>query len=195
MNPSRKDPRSRLLEILVQRSLAFGHFRLASGAESNYYVDVRKTSFDPEGASLAAKLLVDLTSLGEPGGPSAVGGPTIGADPLVTALGLEALARGHRVDCFVVRKETKDHGAGRRIEGNLGPGAKVVVLDDVLTKGGSLASAITAVEEAGAEVVAVACVVDREAGGPERLAAPGRSIHSIFRVSELLAAAGNPSPR
>jgi orotate phosphoribosyltransferase len=193
MNPSQTDTRARLLEILIRRSLEFGHFKLASGGESHYYVDVRKTSFDPEGARLAAQLLVDLTSLGEAGGPTAVGGPTIGADPLVTALGLEALSRGHHVDCFVVRKETKDHGAQRRIEGNLKSGAKVVILDDVLTKGGSLASAITAVEEAGAEVVAVACVVDREAGGVERLGAPGRTVHAIFRVSELLEAAGKPS--
>jgi orotate phosphoribosyltransferase len=193
MNTTSGEDRARLLEILVRRSLEFGRFRLASGGESHYYVDVRKTSFDPEGASLTARLLVDLTSLGQPGGPNAVGGPTIGADPLVTALGLEALARGDQVDCFVVRKESKDHGAQRRIEGNLSPGAKVLVLDDVLTQGGSLASTIEAVEAAGAEVVAVACVVDREAGGRERLAAPGRSVHAIFRVSELLEAAEKPS--
>jgi orotate phosphoribosyltransferase len=193
MNEISDKDRARLLEILIRRSLQFGQFRLASGGESHYYVDVRKTSFDSEGVKLGAKLLVDLTSLGEPDGPDAVGGPTIGADPLVTALGLEALSRGHRVDCFVVRKATKDHGAQRRIEGNLSAGAKVLLLDDVLTQGGSLASAITAVEEAGARVVAIACVVDREAGGPERLAAPGRTVHALFRVSELLEAAGNPS--
>jgi orotate phosphoribosyltransferase len=190
---SRRDPareRARLLEILLQRSLRFGRFRLASGGESDFYVDVRKTSLDPEGASLVARLLADAVDLGGPSGPSAVGGPTLGADPLVTALGLEALARGRRVECFLVRREAKDHGTQGRIEGNLSAGAAVLLVDDVLTQGGSLSSSIPAVEAAGARVACFGCVVDREAGGSERLAAHGAPVLSLFKLSELLRAAG-----
>jgi orotate phosphoribosyltransferase len=190
-----RDPlleRARLLAILIQRSLRFGRFRLASGGESDFYVDVRKTSLDPEGAALAARLLVDATNLGGPGGPTAVGGPTLGADPLVTALGLEALARGRAVECFLVRKESKAHGTGSRLEGNLSAGATVLLIDDVLTQGGSLAASIPAVEAAGATIVGFACVVDREAGGGERLGSQGTAVVSLFKLSELLHAAGRP---
>lgn len=184
--------RARLLEILLQRSLRFGRFRLASGGESEFYVDVRKTSLDPEGAVLIARLLVDLTNLGGPGGPTAVGGPTLGADPLVTALGIESLGRGRTVECFLVRKESKDHGTASRVEGNLSKGASVLLLDDVITQGGSILSSIPAVEAAGAEIAAFACVVDREAGGAEKLGAHGAPVHSIFKMAELLRAGGRP---
>jgi orotate phosphoribosyltransferase len=189
-DPARE--RARLLEILVERSLRFGRFRLASGGESEFYVDVRKTALDPEGALLAARLFVDLTNLGGPGGPSAVGGPTLGADPLVTAMGLECLARGRRVECFLVRKEAKDHGTAGRVEGNLSAGARVLLVDDVITQGGSLVASMPAVQASGARLVAFGCVVDRGAGGAEKLAADGLPVHSIFRISELLRAGGRP---
>jgi orotate phosphoribosyltransferase len=189
-DPARE--RARLLEILVERSLRFGRFQLASGGESEFYVDVRKTGLDPEGAALAARLFVDLTDLGAPGGPTAVGGPTMGADPLVTAMGLECLARGRRVECFLVRKQAKDHGTASRVEGNLSTGARVLLVDDVITQGGSLISSIPAVEACGARIVAFGCVVDRGAGGAEKLAADGVPVHSIFGISELLRAGGRP---
>ena len=191
---SSADDRSRLLAILIERSLRFGRFRLASGGESDYYVDVRKTSLDPEGVALVARLLADVVGLGEPEGPTAIGGPTLGADPMVTALGLEALARGRRVECFLVRKEAKGHGTGSRVEGNLSPGARVLLVDDVLTQGGSLESAADCVQESGARVVAFGCVVDREAGGRERLAARAAEVYALFTVAELLRAAGRPLP-
>jgi orotate phosphoribosyltransferase len=186
--------RARLLEILLARSLRFGHFTLASGATSDFYVDVRKTSLDPEGALLIARLLLDATGLGTPGGPKAVGGPTLGADPLVTALGIEALARGRRIECFLVRKEAKGHGTESRVEGNLSSGARVLLVDDVLTQGGSLSGAVPAVESAGATVAAFGCVVDREAGGAARLAAHGAPLHALYTLAELLRAAGRPEP-
>ena len=186
--------RARLLQILLDRSLQFGQFRLASGALSGYYVDVRKTSLDPEGLALIAEILVDLARLGEPDGPDAVGGPAIGADPIVAALGLAAWRRGRRLHLFLVRKEVKDHGVGGRIVGHLPAGARALLVDDVLTKGGSLADAVTAVEAAGATVTDVACVVDRKAGGDERLRAPGRRLHALYSIDELLSA-GRPAPR
>jgi orotate phosphoribosyltransferase len=185
--------RGRLLAILLERSLHFGRFRLASGGESDYYVDVRKTSFDPEGAALIARLLAERTRLGQVGGPTAVGGPTLGADPIVTALGLEAWRLGRKVDCFVVRKEAKDHGAGNRVEGNLAPGASVLLVDDVLTRGGSLAAALPAVLDAGGKVATIACVVDRQAGGRERFAGEGYTVVALFTIEELLRAAGRPA--
>jgi orotate phosphoribosyltransferase len=190
-----KGERDRLLEILVQRSLRFGRFRLASGGETDFYVDVRKTSLDPEGASLIAHLLANATRLGEPGGPTAVGGPTLGADPLVAALGLEAHTRGRKVDCFLVRKEAKGHGTETRIEGNLREGADVLLVDDVLTQGTSLVSSVPAVLQAGARLVAFACVVDREARGRDRLAEFDVPFYPLFRLSELLKAAGRPVSR
>jgi orotate phosphoribosyltransferase len=190
-----EDARRRLLQILVEKSLCFGSFRLASGGTSDHYVDVRRTSLDPEGLSLIARLLAEGTRLGEPDGPDTAGGPTIGADPIVAALGLEAYRRGRRVDLFLVRGEEKDHGVGGRLAGSLRPGARVLLVDDVLTQGGSLASALAAVEKAGATVAAVGCVVDREAGGAARLAAPGRTVHALFTVSELLAASGRAASR
>jgi len=188
-----RDPvreRARLLEILVERSLRFGRFKLASGGESEFYVDVRKTGLDPEGALLAARLFVDATGLGAPGGPTAVGGPTMGADPLVTAMGLECLARGRRVECFLVRKEAKDHGTASRVEGNLSAGARVLLVDDVITQGGSLVSSVPAVEASGASIVAFGCVVDRAAGGAAKLAAGGTPVHALFGIAELLRAGG-----
>ena len=192
-----RDPsaeRSRLLAILLERSLRFGKFKLASGAESDFYVDVRKTNLDPEGVRLVARLLADLSGLGAPHGPNAVGGPTLGADPMVTALGLEALARGAAVDCFLVRKEAKGHGTGSRIEGNLSSGARVLLVDDVLTQGGSLESAAAAVRESGAQVSAFGCVVDREAGGRARLGQSTIPVHALYTLAELLKAAGRPLP-
>lgn len=186
--------RSRLLAILLERSLRFGKFKLASGAESDFYVDVRKTNLDPEGIRLVARLLADVTGLGTDRGPNAVGGPTLGADPMVTALGLEALARGTAVECFLVRKEAKGHGTGSRIEGNLSPGARVLLVDDVLTQGGSMLSAAEAVREAGAEIAAFGCVVDREAGGRERLGQNTTAVHALYTLAEILKAAGRPLP-
>ena len=192
-----RDPsaeRTRLLAILLERSLRFGKFKLASGAESDFYVDVRKTNLDPEGVRLVARLLADATGLGTENGPTAVGGPTLGADPMVTALGLEALARGTHVECFLVRKEAKGHGTGSRIEGNLSAGARVLLVDDVLTQGGSLASAAEAVREAGAAVACFGCVVDREAGGRERLGQSTLPVHALYTLAEILKTAGRPLP-
>ena len=188
------ESRPRLLQILLERSLRFGQFRLTSGELSDFYVDVRKTSLDPEGLALIGELLADAARLGEADGPTAVGGPVIGADPIVAALGLAAWRRGRRLHLFLVRKEAKEHGVGGRIVGELPPDARVLLVDDVLTKGGSLADAVTVVEETGAKVTDVGCVVDRKAGGEERLAAPGRRLHALFAIDELLAA-GRPAPR
>ncbi|MGH7724815.1 MAG: orotate phosphoribosyltransferase [Candidatus Eiseniibacteriota bacterium] len=181
--------RARLIEILLARSVRFGRFTLASGAESPFYIDVRKTSLDPEGAAVLGRLLFaahaeDIAA----GRITAVGGLTLGADPLVVALAIEAFARGHRLDAFVVRKAQKTHGTQNRIEGNLEPGARALIVEDVCTSGASALEAIEAARAAGAVVDRAWCAVDRRAGGREALAAAGVALTACLEIETLLQA-------
>ncbi len=160
--------RARLLALLKRHSLMFGEFTLASGQKSNFYFDSKKTTLRPEGAYLVAAEMLHLLS--DKGiDADAVGGLTLGADPIVCPIA----ALSHKTDspmrAFIVRKEAKEHGTNRRIEGDLEPASRVVVVDDVVTTGGSTLKAIEAAEAAGHEVVAVLCIVDREQGGAEAL--------------------------
>jgi len=182
--------RDRLLALLVHRSLAFGSFTLASGATSSFYIDVRRTSLDAEGAWRIGRTVCDAFAreLAE-GTITAVGGLTLGADPLVVATALEARARGVTLEAFLVRKQAKEHGAGRRIEGNLTPGARALVVEDVCTSGESALSAARAARDAGAVVERAWCVVDRGAGGREALAAAGIALTACFSLDEVLGAA------
>jgi orotate phosphoribosyltransferase len=181
--------RARLLQILLRRSVRFGDFRLASGARSPFYIDVRKTSLDAEGAACIGRLLYAAHTADIAAGRiTAVGGLTLGADPLVVALAIESFARGHALDAFLVRKEQKTHGMGNRIEGNLEPGARALVVEDVCTSGESALAAVRAAREAGATVQQAWCVVDRRAGGREALAAEGVALTSLFDVATLLGA-------
>ena len=182
--------RARLLEILAERSVRFGRFTLASGAISPHYVDVRKTSLDAEGATLIGRLLFDAIEGDVVAGRiTAVGGLTLGADPIVTALAIESFRRGRALDAFLVRKAQKTHGTENLIEGNLAPGAKALIVEDVLTSGGSALAAIEAARAAGATVERAWCVVDRKAGGTEALATAGVRAEACFVLDEVLAAA------
>jgi orotate phosphoribosyltransferase len=187
------DDRARLLALLLRRSLRFGDFTLASGARSRFYIDVRKTSLDPEGTALIGRLLweahaEDLRARRI----DALGGLTLGADPIVVAGALEALARGVRVDAFLVRKAQKEHGAGNLIEGNLEAGAHALVVEDVCTSGESALLAVRAARAAGATVTRAWCVVDRDAGGREALAREGVALTAVVGIEELLASAPAP---
>jgi orotate phosphoribosyltransferase len=160
--------RKRLLAMLREHSLMFGDFTLASGKKSNFYFDSKKTTLRPEGAYLVAAEMLQLLS--EKGiDADAVGGLTLGADPIVCPMAALSHTSGSPLRAFIVRKEAKAHGTTRQIEGDLEPSSKVVVIDDVVTTGGSTLKAIEAAEAAGHEVVAVLCVVDREQGGAEAL--------------------------
>ncbi len=181
--------RARLLDILLTRSLRFGDFTLASGAKSRFYVDVRKTSLDAVGARAIGRLLharygADFAT----GRITAIGGLTLGADPIVVAGALEALAHGAALEAFLVRKAQKQHGAGNLIEGNLSAGARALVVEDVCTSGESALAAVRAAREAGAAVEEAWCVVDRKAGGHEALAAEGVRLTACFTLDELLQA-------
>lgn len=178
--------RERLLELLLQYSYQEGDFVLASGKRSKFYIDVRKTSLHAEGATLIGELLVDLIQA-QGWEVRGVGGMTLGADPLTTATGIAAHRRNIPWTTFLVRKEPKDHGTGRQVEtaGDLEQGAKVVVLDDTITTGGSTLKAVRAMERAGFEVVGAACVVDRSEGGIDLLEHEGIRTAPLFRLEDL----------
>jgi orotate phosphoribosyltransferase len=168
MTPLAPD-RGRLRQLLRERSLIFGDFTLASGRKSRFYFDSKRTTLLAEGAYLvAAQILATLRERGIRA--DAIGGMTLGADPIVCPVAALSHLAGPPLRAFIVRKEVKGHGTARRIEGEVPAGSRVVVVDDVVTTGGSTLSAIGAAEEAGLEVVAVMCLVDREEGGAQRLA-------------------------
>ncbi len=178
--------RQRLLELLRERALTRESVVLASGKRSSYYVDARQVLLDPEGAELAGRLA--YASLA-PSAPTAVGGLTLGADPLVCAVSAAAWRDGVRWTGFFVRKEPKKHGLQNWIEGPfIEEGTPVAVVDDTLTTGGSILDAIRIARKAGGEVVAALVVIDREEGGREAVEAEldGAPLHAMFGASELL---------
>jgi orotate phosphoribosyltransferase len=175
--------RQELLEMLAQKSFGLGEFKLSSGITSDYYVDCRLTTLDARGAQLTGEVF--LEQIREQGWvPDAVGGLTMGADPIVVAI---AVTSG-TIHGFLVRKSEKQHGTGQRIEGFREKGAAVVIVDDVCTTGSSTIQAIEAAREFGFEVVGVMCLVERgEAHGRphvERAAAPAPFI-AIFTANEV----------
>ncbi len=170
--------REQLKELLRRRSVVRGQFTLASGRSSNYYLDCRLTTLDPEGAVLTAYTILEL--LDEHGVKAdAIGGLAIGADPIVTAVAAVSYLEKKPLRAFIVRKDAKAHGRQKQIEGIADTEvSRVIIVDDVCTTGESTWQAIRAVEDAGLKVVAVLSLVDREEGGSERL----REKYLYFRV-------------
>jgi orotate phosphoribosyltransferase len=181
----REQARKRLLTLIREQSLSFGSFRLASGASSHFYLDLRRTTTHPEGAHLVATLLLDRLTAAWPDG---AGGPTLGADPIVGALAALSHHHGRPLPTFIVRRAVKDHGLQRPIEGHLQEGNRVVLLDDVITRGGSLIEAARVVRGQGAEISHVLTVLDREAGGREALQREGLAHETLLVLSDLLTA-------
>ncbi len=179
-NPALK---RRLVELLTERSVRRGQFTLASGRESDLYIDARLTTLHAEGASIIASLVLDRLKPEVVG----IGGPVTGADPIVGAVVGASWGRGRPIHGFMVRKEPKGHGLMQWLEGrgNLPNAAPVCVVEDTVTTGGSLLRAIERVQEAGLQVVQVVCVVDRQEGGAERIAAGGYRLEALVTRAEL----------
>ena len=173
----------RLLEIIRRKSFLKGQFKLASGAISDYYLDMKPTSFDAEGAALIAEIVcTKLTS----SDADAIGGLELGAVPIVAAVCARSWP-DHPIKGFVVRKEKKGHGTDQKIDGNFTPGSKVVLIEDVTTKGGSVMQAVRAVRAQGAQVKRIITIVDRQEGATDNLKKEGLELDPIFTTADLMA--------
>ena len=179
--------RSRLLEILREKSVERGSFQLRSGRKSDYYVDGKQTTLDAEGSYLIGRVLFERIRALEDF-PQGVGGVTLGADPIVTAVSLVSHLEGNPIPAFIIRKEPKGHGTERWIEGlkNISPGSRVVVVEDVLTTGGTLLEGVRHAREAGFEVSRVYTLIDRQEGGRENIEAAGLVLDALFTRDDLL---------
>ncbi|ACY95815.1 MULTISPECIES: orotate phosphoribosyltransferase [Thermomonospora] len=172
--------REELLQEIKKKAVVHGDFVLSSGQRATWYVDLRRVTLDGTAAPLVGRVMLDLTADLD---YEAVGGLTLGADPVATAMLHAAHARGRRLDAFVVRKAGKTHGLQRRIEGPDVAGRRVLAVEDTSTTGGSVLTAVQALREAGAEVVAVATIVER--GAADRIRAEGLEYRSAYRVADL----------
>jgi orotate phosphoribosyltransferase len=179
------DPRERLRQMLLERSMRFGEFVLSSGATSNYYIDVRKTSLHPDGLRMISKLFWDILQ-GEQ--VTAIGGLTMGADPLVAGLMLYSAEQGRPLEGFLVRRTSKDHGLRGQVEGNLAGHKRVAILDDVITSGESALIAAEAAESYKAEVVKVLAVVDRGQGAQQIFNQRNYPYTALYPIGDLLPA-------
>jgi len=176
--------RKRLMQILKDRSILRGKFKLASGNTTDHYIDGRLTTLDSEGLSLSGEIF--LQEILKDPNISAVGGPTIGADPIVGSVLTHSALKNIKLSGFLVRKEAKQHGTGKLIEGNLKKGDRVAVLEDVVTTGGSILKAIDAVQSMGIKVSKILAILDREEGARENLRERGYEFYSIFKLSDLM---------
>lgn len=173
-----------LRRLLLARSVRRGDFVLASGQRSSYYIDCRQSTMSAEGMVLIGRMgLAAVRAAGWR--PQAIGGLTMGADPVAYAVAAASFGTDLEIDAFSVRKETKAYGTGRQIEGNFQPGSDVVVVEDVITTGGSARKAISAVEAAGGRVLGVLAVVDRGQGGREALEAGGAHVVALTTAIDL----------
>ncbi|OBQ56820.1 orotate phosphoribosyltransferase [Halodesulfovibrio spirochaetisodalis] len=184
--------KKRLAELLYEKSYKEGDFTLASGKKSDYYFDCRQTALHPEGAWLIGNLFYELIcGLENAAEVKGVGGMTLGADPLVSSTSVISFEKGGHLPALIVRKQPKGHGTGQGVEGlaNFEEGDVVVMLEDVVTTGGSVITAIERIEASGLKVSCVCAVLDRDEGGREALAERGYNLVSIFDRKELVALA------
>ena len=177
------ETRQQLIEFIKADAVFHGDFTLTSGKKATYYVDLRKVSLDHRVAPLIGQVMLDL--IAEIPDVAAVGGMTMGADPIASAVLHQAAARGLAYDAFVVRKEPKDHGRGRQVEGPEVAGKRVIVLEDTSTTGGSPLAAIEALKKVGAEIAGVAVVVDRNTGAREVIEAAGYPYFAAISLDDL----------
>ena len=176
----------RLLLLLAERSARRGHFTLASGRQSTLYIDARLTTMSPDGLALIGPLALDL--LGQTSwNVSAIGGLTLGADPVSYAIAYASASTDHPLRAFTIRKEVKSHGTGKLIEGPFREGDRVAVIEDVITTGGSALRAVDAIRAAGGFVAGVLALVDREEGGREAILAAGLPVVTLVQARDIVA--------
>jgi orotate phosphoribosyltransferase len=176
------DARERLRLQVVDKAVVRERVTLSSGRQADYYVDLRRITLDAQAAPLVGRVMLDLTSDWD---YDAVGGLTLGADPVAAAMLHAAAANGRELDAFVVRKEGKAHGLQRRIEGPDVRGRRVLAVEDTSTTGGSVLTAVSALREAGAEVVGVAVIVDRATGARQKVEAEGCAYRFAYGLDDL----------
>ena len=176
------DDRARLQQLIREIAVVHGAVTLSSGREADYYLDCRRLTLSGAAAPLIGRLLLELTADWQ---YDAVGGLTMGADPVGAAMLHAAAAAGRELDAFVVRKEAKAHGLQRRVEGPDVAGRPVLVVEDTSTTGGSPLAAAAALREAGADVVGVATIVDRDTGAAEKIAAEGLGYRYLYGLADL----------
>ena len=178
--------KKRLFEIIKKISYEKREVILTSGRKSNFYFDGKQTTLHPEGAYLTGKLMYDIIKKAGVK-VEAVGGPTIGADPIATSISIVSYLAGNPIPAFIVRKQPKGHGKNLWIEGNknLKKGANVAIVEDVITTGGSILKAIEVVEKEGFKVSMVVVLVDREEGGRENIENKGYKLFSVFKRSDF----------
>ena len=180
---ARDDDRLALLDQIKDKAVVHGRVVLSSGREADWYVDLRRITLDSAAAPLVGRVMLDATAGLD---YDAVGGLTLGADPVATAMLHAAAAAGRRLDAFVVRKEGKAHGLQRMVEGPVESGTKVLVVEDTVTTGGSTIAAIEQIREQGLDIVGGVCVVDRLAGGAEAIAdAIGGPFEALVTIDDV----------
>lgn len=169
---------------MMEKSVRRGEFTLSSGRKSSYYIDARRTTMSSLGLALIGEL--GLAAIRERGWEArAVGGLTLGADPVAYAIALASQSTPQTIDAFTVRKDPKAHGTTQLIEGGFESGMTVVIVEDVLTTGGSALRAADAVRQANGTIIGVLCVVDREEGGADAVRAAGYAVHSLIAIQDL----------
>ncbi len=179
------EDRKRFLALLKEKSYEKRKVVLSSGRESDFYIDCKQATLDAEGAVLCGRLFFEMLEKGE--WPEAVGGITLGADPIVTAVSMTSALRGRPIPAFIIRKEPKKHGTAQWVEGtrNLRPGMRVAIVEDVVTTGASTLRAVERAEESGLVVVRVLAIVDRNEGGAGPIAEKGYRLEAMFLKEDV----------
>jgi len=178
-----QEEKQELLELIKKEAYFREKVTLSSGKQSDYYIDARLITLTPRGAYLCARQILDLVDDQD---IDAIGGPTLGADPLVGALSLLSLQQGQPLNTFIIRKEEKEHGQGKQIEGPpLNEGSRVLLIDDVATTGKAFLHSLKVLQKLNVKVEKAICLVDREEGAKEAVAEKGCQLISIFKASDI----------
>ncbi len=180
------DYKERLKELIKERALKIADkpiFKLSSGKMSNYYMDLRTITLDPEGGYIIGNIIFEMI---KDKNPDAVGGLTLGADPIAYGTAIVSYLNKQPINPFVVRKEPKGHGTGKQVEGNVKPGDKVFIVEDVVTTAGSSIKAAKIAKDFGMEILGIITIIDREEGGKENVEKEGFNFYPIFSISEFL---------